>query len=178
MSTPNSVLEKIEDGWTKLNALVDSLGPQGLTIRGEDDWAVKDHLIHVAAWEISLIALLQGADRTHAMGAPRHRIYSGDPLEVDETDAINASVWSAHKDKSPEAALQFFRDTHSKLMAVLSGLSDEDLERGYNHYQPNYPKPSPTGDRPVIDWVSGNTYDHYAEHVGWIDHLIESRTAR
>ena len=160
MSEPNSLVEQIEAEWNKLNGLVDSLGPQGLTMRGEDEWAVKDHLIHVAAWEISLIALLQGADRVHAMGVAQHRIYSGDPHEVDETDAINAAIWSAHKDKSPEEALQFFRDTHSKLMAVLNQLSDEDLERAYNHYQPIDPKASPTGDRPVIDWVSGNTYDH------------------
>lgn len=179
MNAPNSVVDHVETEWKKLDALVDSLGPQGLTMRGEDEWAIKDHLIHVAAWEISLIALLQGADRVHAMGAPQHRIYSGDdPHEVDETDALNAAIWSAHKDNSPEEALQFFRDTHSKLIAALNQLSDDDLERAYNHYQPTYPKPSPTGDRPVIDWVSGNTYDHYAEHIGWINHLIESKSAR
>lgn len=168
MTTANSVLDQIEPEWEKLNALVDSLGPQGLTLRGEDGWAVKDHLIHIAAWEISLIALLQGADRAGAMGA------SG----LSETDAINATVWSAHKDKSPEEALAYFRETHSKLITVLSRLSDDDLERAYNHYQPNDPKPSPSGERPVIDWVSGNTYDHYAEHIGWINHLIEARAER
>lgn len=179
MTASNSVLEKIEEEWGRLNELVDSLGPQGLMLSGEDGWAVKDHLIHVAAWEISLIALLQGADRARAMGAPDHlRIYSGDPLEEDQTDAINASIWSAHHDKSPEEALEFFRQTHARLTALLGKLSDEDMERAYNHYQPRNPKPSPGGDRPVIDWVSGNTYDHYAEHIGWIRHLIEARSAR
>lgn len=178
MSAPNSVLERIDREWTKLNALVDSLGPQGLTVKSDDEWAVKDHLIHVAAWEISLMALLQGAHREHAMGAGGRQIYSGDAADTDETDAINAAIWSAHKEKSPEEALDFFREAHEKLVNVLGKLSDEDLERAYNHYQPSYPKPSPTGDRPVIDWVSGNTYDHYAEHIGWINHLIEARNPR
>lgn len=168
MSAANNVLIRIEPEWEKLNALIDSLGPQGLAQAGDDGWAVKDHLIHIAAWEISLIALLQGADRASAMGAPG----------LSETDAINAAVWSAHKDKSPEEALAYFRETHAKLITVLSRLSDDDLERAYNHYQPNDPKPSPSGEQPVIDWVAGNTYDHYAEHIGWIDHLIEARAAR
>ena len=33
-------------------------------------------------------------------------------------------------------------------------------------------------DRPVLDWVAGNTYEHYAEHISWINQLIESSAAR
>jgi len=60
MTAPNSVLEPIEKSWTGLNHLVESLGPIGLTMIGPDGWAVKDHLVHVAAWEHSLLALLDG----------------------------------------------------------------------------------------------------------------------
>ena len=59
----NRVVAPIDKGWTELNGLVDSLGPNGLTITGSDGWAVKDHLIHIAAWEHSLLALLDGRDR-------------------------------------------------------------------------------------------------------------------
>ncbi|HVH63124.1 MAG TPA: ClbS/DfsB family four-helix bundle protein [Candidatus Dormibacteraeota bacterium] len=168
MSAENGVLHQIDSEWEKLNAVIDSLGPRGLMLAADDGWAVKDHLIHIAAWEISLIALLQGADRAGAMGAPG----------LSDTDAINAAVWSAHKDESPEEALAHFRETHARLITVLSHLSDEELQLPYNHYQPNDPKPSPGGDQPVIDWVAGNTYGHYAEHIGWINHLIEARAAR
>ena len=33
-----------------------------------DGWTVKDHLDHIAAWEKSLIALLDGSNRAAAMG--------------------------------------------------------------------------------------------------------------
>ncbi len=70
MTTPNGVIEPIEAGWQELTALVESLGPAGLTLSGADGWAVKDHLVHIAAWEHSLLALLDGGDRRSAMGVP------------------------------------------------------------------------------------------------------------
>ncbi len=164
----NSVIEPIEDGWKKLNAVVDSLGPGGLTLMGADEWAVKDHLVHIAAWEHSLLALLQGADRAAAMGV----------TDGGDTDAINAAVWALHRDKTPEQALQYFHDTHARLTAELTKLSDADLRRAYNHYQPNDPQEGPAGERPVVEWVAGNTYEHYAEHLDWITQLIASSAAR
>jgi hypothetical protein len=28
--------------------------------------------------------------------------------------------------------------------------------------------------RPALDWVAGNTYDHYAEHIDWINQLVKN----
>src|SRR2546423_6036122 len=110
MSAPNSVIEPIEKSWNELNRRIESRGPTGLTLTGPDGWAVKDHLVHIAAWEHSLIALLDGSDRRSAMG-----VGPG----VDETDSINAAVWSLHREKTPEQALAHFRQAHSLLMKLL-----------------------------------------------------------
>lgn len=168
MTAPNSVVEPIQKGRRQLDALVDSLGPHGLTIRGLDGWAVKDHLAHIAAWEQSLIGLLDGRNRLAAMGVPG---------ASDETDAINAAVWSLHRDKSAEDVLTYFHQTHAVLMQVLSSMSDADLQLPYNRYQPNDPR-DPDDNRPVVDWVAGNTYEHYAEHIEWINQLLKSSAAR
>lgn len=166
---PNSAVDPIERSWSELNARVESLGPAGLSLTGADGWAVKDHLIHIAAWEHSLLALLDGTDRRGAMG-----VGPG----VDETDAINAAVWSMHRSKTPEQALDYFHQTHALLMKRLGRMSDADLQRPYNHYQPNEPREE-ADNRPALDWVAGNTYEHYAEHIGWIDQLVkESSQAR
>jgi Protein of unknown function (DUF1706) len=167
VTQPNSVLDPIEKSWQELSALVDSLGPEGLTITGADGWAIKDHLIHIAAWEHSLIALLEGADRRTAMG-----VGPG----VDETDAINDAVWSMHRDMTPDQALDYFRQTHAVLIKLLGTMSDADLQLPYNHYQPNDPR-DPGDNRPALDWVAGNTYDHYAEHVDWINQLVKDSSA-
>jgi Protein of unknown function (DUF1706) len=168
VTAPNRVIEPIDKGWSELNALVESLGPYGLTRTGADGWAVKDHLVHIAAWEHSLIALLEGTDRHRAMGVGP---------ETDDTDAINAAVWSLHREKTPEQALAYFRETHDVLMKLLRTMSDADLQLSYNHYQADDPR-DPNDDRPVVEWVAGDTYDHYAEHVGWINQIMESSAAR
>jgi hypothetical protein len=167
MTAPNSVLEPIDKTWKELEALVESLGPQGLTLTGADGWAVKDHLVHLAAWEHSLLALLEGADRRSAMGV------SG---EAEDTDSINTAVWSLHRSKTPEQSLAYFRETHSLLMKLLGTMSDADLQLSYNHYQPNEPRDA-SDDRPVLEWVAGNTYDHYAEHIDWINQLVRDSSA-
>jgi hypothetical protein len=168
LTQTNSVIEPIEKSWRDLNSLIDSLGPTGLTITGADGWAVKDHLIHIAAWEHSLLALLEGADLHQALGVGP---------DVDETDAINAAVWAMHRDKTPEEALDYFHQTHELLLKLLRTISDDDLQLPYNHYQPN--EPQDEGDnRPALDWVASNTYDHYAQHIDWINQLRESRAAR
>jgi hypothetical protein len=167
MTEPNSVIQPIEKSWHELNALVESLGPTGLSIVGADGWAVKDHLIHVAAWEHSLIALLEGADRHSAMGVGP---------DVNETDAINAAVWSKHRSKTPEQAVDYFRQTHALMVKRLSALSDADLQLPYNHYQPQEPRDT-EDNRPALDWVAGNTYDHYAEHIDWIHQLVKDSSA-
>jgi DinB family protein len=154
--TAEGLREKIDKGWDEL---IDVAQAKGLTTTGSDGWAVKDHLAHVAAWEVSLLALIEGRDRTKAMGI--------DDLNEENVDEVNRLVFELHREKSPAEALRFFRETHEKLMAALAKLSPADLERPYSHFQPSDPDES----RPVLEWVAGNTYEHYAEHIGWIQEL-------
>ena len=67
----------------------------------------------------------------------------------------------------------YFRDSHGALMAGLGKLSDADLKQPYSHFQPG----DPDEERPVIGWVAGNTYEHYAEHIGWINQLVKESSA-
>ena len=167
MTDANREIEPIAKGWGELTGLVDSLGPGGLELQGAGQWTVKDHLVHIAAWEQSLIALLDGHDRKKAMGVPD---------APDDTDAVNEAVWLLHRHETPDQVLAFSRETHATLMKRLGAMSDADLRRSYNHYQPNDPR-DPGDDRPVVDWVAGNTYDHYAEHIDWIAQLIKDSSA-
>jgi Protein of unknown function (DUF1706) len=120
----------------------------------------------VAAWEHSLLALIEGRDRFAGMGLH--------VAVVENTDAVNDAVWKLHRDETPEQVLKYFRESHTKLMAALGNLTPADLENPYSHFQPS----DPDEKRPVIGWVAGNTYEHYAEHIGWINQINESRAAR
>jgi hypothetical protein len=61
---------RIERTWGELESLVEGLDPRALETEVVDGWTVKDHLLHLVAWEESLLALLEGRDRAAAMGVP------------------------------------------------------------------------------------------------------------
>lgn len=165
MTEVGGVRERIDESWIDLWELVDSMGPETLTATGPDGWAVKDHLAHVAAWEQSLLAIFEGRDRIEAMGLGG---MTGD------TDALNAAVWELHRDRSTEDAVAFFRDSHARLMVALEGLEDAGLELPYFYYQPAA-KGEENSELPVVEWVAGNTYEHYLEHIDWIKSLVSQR---
>lgn len=160
-------MSRIEAAWKQLAVLVNQVeDAAGLNKVGADGWTVKDHLAHVAAWEHSLLALLEGRDRSGAMGLNQ-------PLE--EIDSINEAIRKLHATDTGDEALGYFRDSHAQLMATLGKLSDADLQKPYSHYQPS----DLDEKRPVVGWVAGDTYDHYAEHIDWMNQLLsESSAAR
>ncbi|MGH7762593.1 MAG: DinB family protein [Candidatus Dormibacteraceae bacterium] len=163
----NAELQPIETAWNRLTELVNQVEAAGALSRaGADGWTVKDHLAHIAAWEHSLLALIEGHDRERAMGL------SG---SVEGIDNVNEAIRKLHETDTPGEALAYFRDSHARLVAALEKLSDADLQKPYSHFQPK----DPDEKRPVVGWVAGNTYEHYAEHIDWIDHLLsESSAAR
>jgi uncharacterized protein (TIGR03083 family) len=160
-------MQPIENAWEQLVELVNQVEEAGgLSRVGADGWTVKDHLAHIAAWEHSLLALIEGNDRERAMGLP---------AAVEGIDNVNEAIKKLHETDTPDEALAYFRDSHARLVAALGKLSDADLQKPYSHYQPK----DPDEKRPVVGWVAGNTYEHYAEHIGWINQLLsESSAAR
>lgn len=161
----NAVMTRIEAGWKELGDLVNRVeDAAGLNTVGADGWTVKDHVAHVAAWEHSLLALLEGRDRAGAMGLNE---------QLEEIDSVNEAIRQLHANDTADEALGYFRDSHAQLMAAVAKLDDADLEKPYSHYQPS----DPDEKRPVAGWVAGDTYEHYAEHVNWINQLLRESSA-
>jgi uncharacterized damage-inducible protein DinB len=160
-------MQPIDTGWARLVELVNQVEAAGGVSRaGADGWTVKDHLTHIAAWEHSLLALIEGHDRERAMGLSE---------AVDGIDNENEAIRKLHENETEDVALAHFRDSHARLVSALGKLSDADLQKPYSHYQPT----DPNEKRPVVGWVAGNTYEHYAEHIDWINQLLsESSAAR
>lgn len=166
--------QRIESSYSELMELIKSLGPEGLNITGPDGWAVKDHLIHLGAWELSLVGLLEGRDRATAMGVPGAENSQRFNAQQ-ETEPINRALWALHRKKTPDEALAFFASTHAKLLSTVEKFSEADLQLPYSHYQPQS-KGEDWTDRPVMGWVAGNTYEHYSEHIPWITSLVAQRS--
>ena len=58
-----------------------------------------------------------------------------------------------------------------EILAALGQLTDADLESTIAEYGADS-----TDDRPLLGKIAGDTYVHYAEHVGWIKELLAALT--
>jgi hypothetical protein len=165
ITTKVDLLAEIERTWPVLNTALDRLTPPQLTITDAQGWTVKDHVVHIAAWERSVVFLLQGQPRHEGLGVAE-ALY-----EQDDVDAINAAIQQQHAELSFAGALEQLRSVHGQIMALLDTLSDADLQQPYRHYLPD--EPGEGEGPPVINVIYGNTADHFREHQEWIDALVK-----
>ncbi len=161
--TKTELLALIQAGWDDLHARLSQLSESQLTTPNPSDgWAIKDHLTHLAAWEIGIAALLQHEPRYRAMGLTEEAVFRG---EVDY-DSLNETIFQQHQGKSLAEAQAYLQTAHEALLAALAELSDDDLQHTYSFYQPH--EPGQDSGESIIRWVVNNTYGHYEEHWPWI----------
>ena len=166
INTKSGLLEHIERDWATLNSLLSTLSEKQWTeIKNEDGWTVKDHVIHIAIWEDSVIAFLRHVPRHEGLGISEELYLDGG------IDAVNLAIFKQHKDKPLAEVEAQFRRTHTELMSLIHELSNEDLNLPYSHYLPD-DEEDETGP-PAINIVYGSTAFHYREHVEWIEEMLE-----
>lgn len=157
------LLHNIEHGWDDFQAYLKSLTEAQLT--GPTDavgWTVKDHLGHLVAWEDSVYAILTKRPRREYMGVDRETWKSGD------FDRINAEIRPRYGQKSLAEVRTEFEVVHQRVLAQIQSLSDDDLQKPFNTFQPGS-----SNEAPVIGSIIGNTYEHYAEHKAWIAAIVD-----
>jgi len=159
--TADEVRARIRSTRKELVDLIATIDEAALSAPGPDGgWAIKDHLVHIGAWEHWLLALFERRDRLAAMGA------AGAGKTVDE---VNAAVYEKHRHDMLEEARAYFDNAHGQLMAVLDTQSTEDFERPYSVFFA--PAEGESATQPVLVAVAANTYEHYDEHIGWIKEM-------
>jgi uncharacterized protein (TIGR03083 family) len=158
----DELMRKIHATRLDLESLIAQLSDAQMLQPGLDGWSVKDHLAHIAAWEQSMLAILNGRPRHEAMGVSREVFRQG-------VDVVNQVVMERSRTQTLPDVLAEFRRSYQAVLARLDELSDADLRQPYGYYLPN--------DRdddtpPVLDWVMGDTYEHYEEHAAYIRALL------
>lgn len=155
------LLARMAFAYDALEELLGALDEEGRSRpESASGWTVKDHLAHLAAWERGIVALLQKRPRYPAMNLDVDLATSGD------FDAINDALYQQHRDRSWAEVEADWQETHQRMLYVLDGLNDADLFRTYSYYQPD--EPGEDDGTPIMAWIASNTYQHYAEHMGWI----------
>jgi uncharacterized protein (TIGR03083 family) len=159
------LMERIEQGRLALAGATNRLSEAELLRPSPDSgWTIKDHLAHLAAWEMGIAALLQRRPRWAAMGLDKATAASYD------MDEMNQVIYRQHRERSLAEVMAYFEEAHHQLLAALDGLADEELFKPYAYFESRADSDDDT--RPIIGWIIGNTYEHYAEHQGWIEVLL------
>jgi hypothetical protein len=162
--TKAEVVAKINQGRARLEELIAPLAEDRLAALGPDGWSAKDHLIHLAAWQQGIAALLRQQPRYQAMGLDY------ETRAANSEDAFNAIIHERSKHLTPAEAVRRFRRSCDDLLAAIGEITDADLRRTYSYYQPD--EPGEDSGTPITSWVAGNSYAHYAEHEEWIRRLL------
>lgn len=146
-----------QDFWDYLRAL----SPEQLTTPTDAaGWTVKDHIVHVAAWEHGIVALLRQENRAAAMGID-------DTIFAQDVDAINAVIRERYQSLSIDAAFAKLAETHAHFLTEFAKLSDADLQKPYRAYAPQSDRTD------AVVWVlMADTYEHYDEHLPWIAAIV------
>ena len=159
------LMREIAGAWTALNAALDRLTPAQMTeLRDAQGWTVKDHLVHLAVWERSVVVFLKGKPRHEGLGVDEQLLRTADE------DTINAAIQAQHQDISLDEALEELHKVHVGLLLLIAPLRDDDLYRANSDYQPE--TTGERDERPIIGLIYGNTANHFREHLAWIESLV------
>ena len=164
LRTKAELLVDIERTWATLNTALDRLAEAQMTTPTDaQGWTIKDHIIHLTAWEHSVVFFLQGKPRHDGLGVEEARYLEG------ADDEINAVIYQQRHDLPLADAVAQFRSTHEQLWELLQPLTDRDLQKPYRHYLPD--EPGKGEGPPAINVIYGNSAHHFTEHLAWIEAL-------
>lgn len=153
-------LDLIRSGRAEWDALLQEVGKDRMAIPGVvGDWSVKDLLAHVTFWE--------GSATRHLEAAIRGEPTSPTPYTGLDFEEVNQLVYRENKDRTVDDLLEWSISTHRRMVGAIEALSEEQLgEPGRFPWLEG---------SPLWEAVSGNSYDHYPEHIASIRSWLEGR---
>jgi len=160
--TVAELVRNIESGWLRFQTYIHSLTDEQLT-RPTDaaGWTAKDHIIHLAAWEDTLNALLEHTPQWERLGIDKTL------WDTRDVDKMNAIIQKRYQNMPLEDVLLRQQQVHNWLMSKVPLLPDEELLRPVRDYQPNS-----DDTRPILRNLVTDTYEAYEEHTPWIAAIV------
>jgi hypothetical protein len=166
--TKAEMLRRIDEGYKAFKQLLNTWSDEQLTKAGPEGWSVKDHLAHLAAWEMGIVALRRKENRWEAMGLPKDIM-----SQIKDEDDLNERIHNNSRDHSLAEVRAAFEDAHQQMVSAISNLTDADLVKTYSYFQPD--EPGDDDGQPIWPRIVGNTYGHYEEHTPWIKTVVASK---
>lgn len=132
----------------RLQEKIDQLTPEELCRSGAmDEWSVKDILMHLVDWEQRVIRWYQ----TGLRGEKPHIPEEGKTWR--DLPEVNRKHFELHRDMPLEEVLAQFENSHRQIMALVEGISEEDLFTPARYAW--------TGKLCLAEYVASSTHKHY-----------------
>lgn len=137
------LLQRSRDEHAKLEAILAGLSEAQMLEPGvtEDGWTAKDHLAHLTWWEQRVVRVL-------ARGEPDP--LDTMPVDVHDTDAINAYVFAQNKERTLADVRATFDASYQEMLRLIETAPDDLPGEEWG-------------------WIDGNSASHYAEHVAMFE---------
>jgi len=154
------LLQRIEREWELLENAIHQVSHRQMSVPDSGGWSIKDNLAHLATWERFLrLYHLRDLPPYDVMGVERAAFE-----KLDENE-LNAIIFERNKDRSAEEIIAELENSHRQVLADLERIPFNDLMKARKADDP--------GAGLLIQWVIGNTYEHYREHGVSIQRLVQ-----
>jgi len=155
----SGLLKSIQREWDSLLHVIQGLTPEQMVKPDSGGWSPKDNLAHLTVW----LKILSGYHMDHK---PAEEVI-GIPKEMAENfdfDRVNAYTVEQSRDRSAEDILNELKAKYAEVMARLESTPFEELLRPRFEDDP--------AKAPLLNWVLGNTTDHFREHRANIEKAL------
>ena len=160
----DELLTDIEREWQALMQVVDRLTPKQMTTPDTGGWSPKDNLAHLSAWmDFTLKSYLGGMPAHLALGIEEQKLKG---MSEDEENAI---LFERNRGRSTDEVLDELKSTYLETVKTLNRMGFSSLMKPLKDDNPQQ--------RPVIEWVIGNTSEHFAEHRIIIERVLNTRNS-
>ena len=145
---PAELVAALEAARAEMETVLDGLTEAELAQPGAaGDWAVKDVLAHITAWEAELVT---GLAKVRQGRPPGKTNYTADEIQAQNTR------WQAENQGRPlERVLADFRGVRKQTLRQIQALTEQEL---------NAPRPWLRQGN-LVDWVKGWGLEHEEEHA-------------
>jgi hypothetical protein len=161
--TKGELLDTLQAEYSRWEALLEQVGPARMERPGvTEDWAVKDIVGHLAAWQSRPVAWFQAARAGTRPEPPPWDMHLSE-------EEINAWITQSNRSRPLQDLLAESRRVSSDLLEAIRATPEQELADPGRF-------PWLQG-RSLLDALAGNTYEHYQEHGQAIRAWLEKEQA-
>jgi hypothetical protein len=154
------LISVIDREWSALMQVVDQLTPKQMTMPDSGGWTPKDNLAHLTEWMKILLGY-------HMDKRPPHEVVGLAPEATRDwdMDVINRLLFERNRRRPSKKVLDELKRVYAEVIARLKVVSFDEL------MEPRFVDDAEK--QPLVNWVLGNTADHFSEHRLNIEKILK-----